>query len=189
MRDQLHAALAHHAVTKLVHRAELPGRIHLHQRKRRRRRIKRLSRQMQHDRGVLGDRVRSGSFSRSATTSRKIWMLPASRCCGCVRPGDGPVPTRRAARRRPSGTRRSRAFPWHREPVVAHDFHAFGAGTEEAGQRIRGLRPGVGEVAKRSQTRQTEPISSRRALPCQAAFPTYSRPGGSELSSCVTASS
>ena len=54
---QFHAALLRHPVTQLVHVLELPGRIDVKQRKRRRRGIKGLARKMQHHGRILADAV------------------------------------------------------------------------------------------------------------------------------------
>ncbi len=57
VHEQLHAEFARHLVAKLVHVAELPRRVDVQQRKRRRRRIERLDREVQHHRAVLADGV------------------------------------------------------------------------------------------------------------------------------------
>jgi len=57
MDEQFHPRLARGAVTERVHVAELPGRIDMEERERRRRRIEGLLRQVQHHRAVLADRI------------------------------------------------------------------------------------------------------------------------------------
>ncbi len=56
--DQVHAGLGGHAIAEGVHVTKLPGRIDMHQREGRRRRMERLGRQMQHDGGILADRIK-----------------------------------------------------------------------------------------------------------------------------------
>jgi hypothetical protein len=55
--QQFHAAFARHAIAQLVHRLELPGRVDMQQRERRRRRIEGLARKVQHHRRILAHRV------------------------------------------------------------------------------------------------------------------------------------
>ena len=55
--QQVHAAFPRHPVAQFVHRLELPGGIDMQQRKRRRRGIECLARQVQHHRTVLADRI------------------------------------------------------------------------------------------------------------------------------------
>ena len=57
VNQQLHPVRLGHAVPELVHLRELPGRVDVEQRKRRRRRVERLAREVQQDRGILPDRV------------------------------------------------------------------------------------------------------------------------------------
>jgi hypothetical protein len=58
MHDQIEPEPAHLAIAEGDHLAELPGRIHMQQGERRLGGIERLQRQMQHDRGVLADRIK-----------------------------------------------------------------------------------------------------------------------------------
>ena len=65
VRDQPHATLGHHPVTVCIHRLELPPCIHMQERKWRLRRVKRLARQVQHDRAVFSDGVQHHRFTGS----------------------------------------------------------------------------------------------------------------------------
>ena len=62
--DELHAALARHAVAQFVHRLEFPRRVDMKQRERRRRRIKSLAREMEHHRAVLAHAVQHHGLGR-----------------------------------------------------------------------------------------------------------------------------
>jgi len=55
--EQIHARHLGHLVAQFVHRLELPRRINVEQRKRRRRRIECLAGEVQHNGAVLADRV------------------------------------------------------------------------------------------------------------------------------------
>ena len=57
MHDQIHANLRGHAIAEGIHVAEFPGGVHVHQREGRLGRIERLSREVQHHRAVLADRI------------------------------------------------------------------------------------------------------------------------------------
>ena len=66
-------------VAECDHVTELPRRVDMQQRKRRPRRCERLHRKMEQDRGVLADRIERTGFWKAAATSRRMWMLSASR--------------------------------------------------------------------------------------------------------------
>ena len=83
--DQIEAEPRCRRVAKRDHLAEFPGGIDMQQRKRQRRGIERLPRQMQHDRGILADRIQHHRLAESAATSRMMWMLSASRRLKWVR--------------------------------------------------------------------------------------------------------
>ena len=55
--DQLHIRGGCHFIAETIHFLEFPARINVHERKRRRTGIKGLSRQMQHDRGILANGI------------------------------------------------------------------------------------------------------------------------------------
>jgi hypothetical protein len=82
--QQLHAQLARHAVAQGVHVAELPGGVDVQQRERRRRRVEGLRARCSITALSLPMEYSITGPSASATTSRRMWMLSASRRCRWV---------------------------------------------------------------------------------------------------------
>ena len=79
--------LARHALAQRVHVAELPGRVDVQQRERRRRRVEGLRARCSITALSLPIEYSITGLSASATTSRMMWMLSASRRCRWVSEG------------------------------------------------------------------------------------------------------